>query len=95
MRRREAEAAELEAVLSAVDRCPPEQQQMYCMPQRPVDRSRVVSVHRVQNRCSIGCSFSRTVKKVATGRWHVQHLTLYGASSLWFVAPQACASDVW
>lgn len=46
----EAEAAELEAVLSAVDRCPPEQQQMYYMPQRPVDRSRVVSVHRVQNR---------------------------------------------
>jgi hypothetical protein len=36
-------------VLSAVDRCPPHQQQMYYMPQLPVNRSRVVSIHRIQN----------------------------------------------
>ena len=47
--RKQAEAAELEAVLSAMDRCPPEQQQMYYMPQLPVNRSRIVSIHRVQN----------------------------------------------
>lgn len=47
--RKAAEAAELEAVLAAVDRCPPHQQQIYYMPQLPVNRSRVVSVHRIQN----------------------------------------------
>jgi len=48
--RAEAEAAEVEAVLAAVDRCPPDQQQMYYMQGTPVGRSRVVSIHRVQNR---------------------------------------------
>ena len=51
--RKVAEAAELEAVLAAVDRCPPHQQQMYYMPQLPVNRSRVVSIHRIQNWCDM------------------------------------------
>lgn len=48
--RKQMEAAEVEAVLAAVDRCPPEQQQMYYMQGSPVGRCRVVCIHRVQNR---------------------------------------------
>lgn len=87
--RKAAEAAELEAVLAAVDRCPPHQQQMYYMPQLPVNRSRVVSIHRIQNWCGSGALAS---SQQATWHGHQMVPMLLILAMTRCVHPMTCAA---